>query len=80
MHQAAGNPLQYYHYGGDEVASTAWMGSPICQQFMQDMGFTSNNDLKRFFLETLVNVTAGACGGLFGLFRGCGEKQMLIIS
>lgn len=28
-------PLKFYHFGGDEVASDAWNGSEQCRQFMK---------------------------------------------
>ena len=61
MHSAANHSLLHYHFGGDEVPADAWKGSPICQQFMEDMGFVDNSDLKRYFFETVLNASFGTC-------------------
>ena len=29
-------PLEFYHFGGDEVAHGVWTNSTICQEFMQN--------------------------------------------
>ncbi len=59
-HENIDNPLKYYHFGGDEVAEEAWVGSPICQQFMKDMGFTKTTELKKYFFDMVLNITEGA--------------------
>ena len=64
MHASAGQPLLHYHFGGDEVPPDAWKGSPICDEFMQTMGFTDNSDLKRYFFETVLNASFGMCATL----------------
>lgn len=36
MYQEANVPLRMFHTGGDEVPSTAWLGSPICREFLKN--------------------------------------------
>jgi hexosaminidase len=38
MYQEAGVPMEYFHTGGDEVPSGAWLGSPMCDTMI------GNND------------------------------------
>ncbi len=59
MHDAAGHPLTYFHFGGDEVPHTAWLGSPVCQRLMQEEGYTGYDDIKRLFFHTVVNASLG---------------------
>jgi len=35
MYKEANVPLRMFHTGGDEVPSTAWIGSPLCKEFLK---------------------------------------------
>lgn len=49
MYQEAEVPLTAIHIGGDEVPSGAWMGSSICQKFMEDKGMKTAHELFEYF-------------------------------
>lgn len=49
MYQEAEVPLTAIHIGGDEVPSGAWLGSPICQKFMEEKGMKTAHELFEYF-------------------------------
>ncbi|XP_076082053.1 beta-hexosaminidase-like [Mytilus galloprovincialis] len=60
MHTDAGHPLNIYHFGGDEVAKTAWVNSTKCEQ----LNFNFSGDtasirikLKNYFTQRVANIT-----------------------
>lgn len=54
MYTEAGVPLQIFHIGGDEVANGAWVGSPVCHEFMQANNLKEYTDLKDYFLTQVI--------------------------
>lgn len=56
MHQEAGQPLKVFHVGGDEVAKGAWIGSPLCQQFMKEQNLSDTHELKDYFLQRVLDI------------------------
>ncbi|ALL06065.1 hypothetical protein AQ505_11520 [Pedobacter sp. PACM 27299] len=42
-------PSKYLHIGGDEVEKSNWLKSPVCQDFMREMGFTHVNQIQSYF-------------------------------
>ncbi|XP_052096527.1 beta-hexosaminidase-like isoform X2 [Mytilus californianus] len=60
MHSAVGHPLDIYHFGGDEVAKTAWVNSTKCNQL--NFNFSGDaesirNELKNYFTQRVANIT-----------------------
>ncbi len=55
MYREAGLTLTTIHIGGDEVADGAWMGSPICQQFMKEHHIATAHALKEYFYCSLAD-------------------------
>lgn len=55
MHEEAGQPLKVFHVGGDEVASGAWKGSPMCRDFMDEHGMRDTHELKDYFLRRVID-------------------------
>ncbi|VDI52489.1 hexosaminidase [Mytilus galloprovincialis] len=60
MHTDAGHPLNIYHFGGDEVAKTAWVNSTKCDQL--NLNFSGDaasirNELKNYFTKRVANIT-----------------------
>lgn len=54
MYQEAGVPLSMIHTGGDEVPSTAWTGSPLCEAFLKDNPeIKTTRNLQGLFFEKL---------------------------
>lgn len=53
VYETAGVPFEIMHYGGDEVPSGAWEGSPVCQAFMAENGMKSTRELKSYFVSRL---------------------------
>ncbi len=49
MYHEAGLELSMIHIGGDEVANGAWLGSPVCQNFMKEHNLTTAHELKEYF-------------------------------
>lgn len=60
MHQEAQHPLKIFHFGGDEVARTAWVNSTACQG-MNIPGDSARRRaaLKKYFTEKVANITYG---------------------
>ena len=52
LHDSVGHPMKIFHFGGDEVAKTAWLNSTACQ----DLNI-SKSDLKKLFAEKVANIT-----------------------
>ena len=44
-------PLTVFHFGGDEVAKGAWMGSPKCQNLLK-----TEQDLKKYFVKRVAGI------------------------
>ncbi|CAC5362528.1 HEXA_B [Mytilus coruscus] len=58
MHSAVGHPLNIYHFGGDEVAKTAWVNSTKCNQLhLSGDAESIRNKLKKYFTKRLDNIT-----------------------
>ncbi|VDI78298.1 hexosaminidase, partial [Mytilus galloprovincialis] len=58
MHSAAGHPLNVYHFGGDEVAHTAWVNSTKCHQLhLFGDAESIRNELKMLFTQRVANIT-----------------------
>ena len=51
MYREAGEKLEVFHFGGDEVAGGALEGSPEARKFMQENGMTSMHELSEFFVD-----------------------------
>ena len=45
MFEDAGVKLKNFHLGGDELPYGAWIGSPICQEFVNDNNTITFNNL-----------------------------------
>lgn len=59
MYAEAGLPLQIIHFGGDEVPSGAWTGSPACQGLLDSRhDLHSVHDLMGEFLNRLHKILA----------------------
>ncbi|MBZ9611483.1 family 20 glycosylhydrolase [Rheinheimera maricola] len=60
LYRQAGQTLQVFHMGGDEVAAGAWQGSAACQQLFQqpDNGVAGVADLKPYFVSRVATLTA----------------------
>jgi len=58
MYSDAGVELTVFHIGGDEVPHGAWEGSVVCREFMKEKGMTDTGDLKDYFLEQVLAMTA----------------------
>lgn len=56
MYREAGAPLTTIHLGGDEVARGAWIGSPACQQLMQQEGMEKRHDLTEYFFTRMARL------------------------
>lgn len=53
MYKEAGVPLATIHLGGDEVPDGAWMGSPVCQAFMNERGMTNAHELSEYYITKM---------------------------
>ncbi|KAK3094852.1 hypothetical protein FSP39_007074 [Pinctada imbricata] len=52
-------PLNIFHFGGDEVAHGAWEASNICKEFIKrNAGINSVKDLKKHFGSEVAKLTA----------------------
>lgn len=57
MHQAAGQPLKVYHYGGDEVPNGAWVNSSECTNLLASLPPSNDKKyLKNYFLNKTANL------------------------
>ena len=56
MYDEAGQELDCIHIGGDEVADGAWLGSPVCQNFMKENNMNSAADLKGYYVSRMVDI------------------------
>ena len=56
MYQEAGLSLSTVHLVGDEVPRGVWMGSPKCQERMEEKGMTKAQDLSEYFTTQMANV------------------------
>ena len=51
-------PLRMFHFGGDEVAKGAWVGSPACAKLRNDNPeLAGPKDWKRYFVHRVSNIT-----------------------
>jgi len=48
--------LETVHMGGDEVDSTAWIGSPSCKKLMQENGWNSADQLVTHFINRVMDI------------------------
>ncbi|MBQ0050095.1 MAG: beta-N-acetylhexosaminidase, partial [Bacteroidales bacterium] len=51
-------PGRYFHIGGDECPTTAWEKNALCQQFLQDQGFTSYRQIQSWFTNHITGYLA----------------------
>lgn len=47
-------PSKYIHIGGDEVNKQSWEKSPVVQAFMKQKGFTSMDQVQRYFNDYIL--------------------------
>ncbi|XP_069102366.1 uncharacterized protein [Argopecten irradians] len=72
MHQDI-QPLQMFHFGGDEVAKGAWLNSSACQSLMaSNNDINSVADLKGYFVSKIVDQVAA-----HGLDTGAWEDGLM---
>lgn len=59
LYRHAGQTLNIFHMGGDEVAEGSWLGSPACQQLFEqvDNGVAGVADLKPYFVSRVAALT-----------------------
>ena len=65
MHLAI-QPLEVFHFGGDEVAHGAWTKSPACKRLAQTLGLNFDSgtivkDLKEHFVRRVAEITTKYC-------------------
>lgn len=60
MYRNAGQKLDVFHMGGDEVGKGAWTASPACDQLFanNDRGVTGVADLKPYFVQRVAEITS----------------------
>lgn len=58
MYSEAGLKLKTVHIGGDEVPKGCWLGSPECQAFMAQQGFTTASELQSYFVMRMADICA----------------------
>jgi hexosaminidase len=60
MYRKAGQKLNVYHMGGDEVGPGAWTASPACAHLYanNDQGVTGLADLKPYFVQRVAEMTS----------------------
>ena len=56
-------PLNIFHFGGDEVAHGAWMNSTACNSLVQRLGLNLSagkiaDQLKDYFVQRVANITS----------------------
>ncbi|KAL3841598.1 hypothetical protein ACJMK2_019715 [Sinanodonta woodiana] len=52
-------PLQFYHFGGDEVASNPWEGSKSCQRMKSENSHLQTDyDLMKYFIKNVATLAA----------------------
>lgn len=57
LYRQAGLTLDIFHFGGDEVATGAWVGSPACQTlFTGELGVAGPEDLKPYFVARVAQI------------------------
>lgn len=59
MYRKAGQKLNVFHMGGDEVGVGSWAASPACNQLFanNDRGVTGVADLKPYFVQRISEIT-----------------------
>lgn len=59
MYRKAGQKLEIFHMGGDEVGVGSWTASPACDQLFanNDRGVTGIADLKPYFVQRISEIT-----------------------
>lgn len=66
MYNEAGVKLRIFHFGGDEVARGALVGSPLAHKFMEEKGMKSMHELSEYYIDQMSAyiVSKGVlCGG-----------------
>lgn len=60
IYRNAGQKLNVFHMGGDEVGKGAWTASPACDQLFasNDRGVTGVADLKPYFVQRVAEITS----------------------
>jgi len=53
IYAQAGAPLSTIHTGGDEVPDGAWLASPLCRQWMAQLGLDTTAQLQEHFFDQL---------------------------
>lgn len=52
-------PLQTFHFGGDEVVDGAWVKSPACEQLHDtNQALIGHKALKKYFVQRISNISA----------------------
>ena len=51
-------PLEVFHFGGDEVPEGAWDGSRACQDLLKDKANGEDFDLMRYFVTRVASIVA----------------------
>lgn len=62
MHREAGVALPVIHLGGDEVAAGSWKKSPVCQERMKELGFTTTEELSSWFYSNIIRMMDDSLG------------------
>lgn len=59
MYRNAGQKLNVFHMGGDEVGKGSWTASPACDQLFanNDRGVSGVADLKPYFVQRIAEIT-----------------------
>lgn len=59
MYRNAGQKLNVFHMGGDEVGKGSWTASPACEQLFanNDSGVSGVADLKPYFVQRISEIT-----------------------
>ncbi|GFN73986.1 homeobox protein aristaless [Plakobranchus ocellatus] len=55
LHSQAGQPLEIFHFGGDEVARGAWDNSTACQA-LRDSGSVPHGSVKAYFVQRVAEL------------------------
>ncbi len=60
MYRNAGQKLNVFHMGGDEVGKGSWTASPACDQLIanNDRGISGVADLKPYFVQRISEITS----------------------
>jgi len=59
MHKEAGVPFAFFHTGGDELPDGAWMDSPLCKPFLDQLeGVKNTTNLNTICLNRMVEIVS----------------------